>query len=207
MVDREGGAAIRAAIDAARLRAVRRGAGVGGGGRAADGGEAEPVRAGAVGSVGAEGETGAEGADQCEAELKRSAHYRTPLLPLSTPETAAVAAAVGVGVGVEAGAGAAAAAATAAATAVTAAGAAAARRDARAASTSAFAACTQPVRFYWPGHPEGYVPRVGRWPPRAVQRAAPSRPSRPPWRPRAAAALLRGGWRAVERWAGPRARS
>ena len=98
----------------------------------------------------------------------------------------------------EAGAGVAAAAATAAATAATAAataataaGAAPVRRDARAACTSAFAACTQPVRFYWPGHPEGYVPRVGRWPPRAVQRAAPSRPSRAR---AAAAAVLRGGW-------------
>ena len=83
---------------------------------------------------------------------------------------AAVAVAVGVGVDVEVDADA------AAATAAAAAGGVAVRRGAMAAATSAFAACTQPVRFYWPDHPEGYMPSVGRWPPRAVQRAAPSLP-------------------------------
>jgi hypothetical protein len=38
-------------------------------------------------------------------------------------------------------------------------------------ASSPYAACTQPARFYWPGHPEGYLPAVGSAPPRAVQRA------------------------------------
>ena len=172
MVDREAGAAISAAISAARLQALRRGA--------ANGGEAEPAVAGAGGAECAES---AEGMDQCEAQLKRSAHYRTP-------EAAAAAVAVAVAAGVEVDADADAAAPTAAATAAAAAGCVAVRRDASAAATSAFAACTQPVRFYWPDHPEGYMPSVGRWPPLAVQRAAPP----PPPRCRAAAGCLHGGW-------------
>jgi len=180
MVDREGGVAISAAISAARRHAVKRGA--------ANGGEAEPVVAGAAGAECAEC---AEGADQCVGELKRSSHYRTPE---AAAAAAAVAVAVAVGVGVEVEVDADAAAATAAA----AAGGVAVRRGAMAAATSAFAACTQPVRFYWPDHPEGYMPSVGRWPPRAVQRAAPS----PPLALRTAAAAgypHGGGWLSLGR--------
>ena len=180
MVDREGGAAISAAISGARLQSLRRGA--------ANGGEAEPVVAVASGAECAEC---AEGADQCEAELKRSAHYRTP-------EAAAAVAVAVVAVDTDADADAVAATAAAAAPVAAAAGGAAVRRDAMAAATSAFAACTQPVRFYWPDHPEGYMPSVGRWPPRAVQRAAPS----PPLALRTAAAAgypHGGGWLSLGR--------
>ena len=180
MVDREGGAAISAAISAAQLQSLRRGA--------ANGGEAEPVVAGASGAECAEC---AEGADRCEAELKRSAHYRTP-------EAAAAVAVAVVAVDADEDADAAAATAAAVVTVAAAAGGAAVRRDAMAAATSAFAACTQPVRFYWPDHPEGYMPSVGRWPPRAVQRAAPS----PPLALRTAAAAgypHGGGWLSLGR--------
>ena len=89
MVDREGGVAISAAISAARRHAVKRGA--------ANGGEAEPVVAGAAGAECAEC---AEGADQCVGELKRSAHYRTPEAAAAAAGVA-VAVAVGVGVGMQ----------------------------------------------------------------------------------------------------------
>ena len=46
-------------------------------------------------------------------------------------------------------------------------------------SCSAYVARTQPVTFLWPAHPRGYVPDVGRAPPRAVQ-AASMRPHDPP---------------------------
>ena len=39
-------------------------------------------------------------------------------------------------------------------------------------SCSAYVARTQPVTFLWPAHPRGYVPDVGRAPPRAVQLAS-----------------------------------